>query len=282
MTEHFYTSIANHYQHIFPFNPMQIEFLRQVLPYKGARVLDVGCAIGDLSFALTHFGFPTWAFDSDNQMIEIAQNTKTEDAMFPVFEQLDMRIIDQRYPESYFDSVICFGNTLVHLLNYDDILQFFRATYKVLSPEGKLTIQILNYHHIHDHQVKILPTIDNDYIRFERSYEFGKNTEMIDFNTKLTIKLSGQEIKNSVKLYAIRQKKLQELLEMVGFGFIEYFGNFNGEPLKDNSLPLIVNCQKNEIGSSSASESDKRIVKSEGRHQQWNPHRDVNKRKVFS
>lgn len=244
MNEHFYTSIAQYYPHIFPFNPLQISFLRNVLPYNGARVLDVGCAIGDLSFALTHFGFPTWAFDMDSQMIEIAQNTKAEDAMFPVFEQLDMRLTDQRYPESYFDTVVCFGNTLVHLLNDDDIRQFFRATYNVLSPEGKLSIQILNYQHILDHQVKTLPLIDNDYVRFERSYEFGENDDLIDFNTKLTIKSSGQEIKNSVKLYAIRQNKLQELLEEAGFGFIEYFGNFNGEPLKDNSLPLIVNCQK--------------------------------------
>lgn len=80
----FYTSIAPNYQHIFPFNPSQIEFLKQVLPYNGAKVLDVGCATGDLSFALTHFGFPTWAFDFDAQMVEIAKNTKEEGAFFPI------------------------------------------------------------------------------------------------------------------------------------------------------------------------------------------------------
>ena len=244
MSTQFYTSIAKYYQHIFPFNPAQVNFLKQVLPYNGAKILDVGCAIGDLSFALTHFGFPTWAFDYDAQMIEMAQNTKTEDTMFPVFEQLDMRLIAERYPENYFNTVICFGNTLVHLLTDEDILTFLNSAYKVLAPEGKLTIQILNYQYILDNQIKSLPLIDNEHIRFERNYEFEKGSELISFITKLTVKSTGEEIGNSVKLYAIRKNEIHKFLEESGFKSIEYFGNFNGEPLQENSLPLIFTCQK--------------------------------------
>lgn len=245
MSSPFYTSIAPHYQYIFPFNPVQIGFLRHVLPYNGARVLDVGCATGDLAFALTHFGFPTWAFDFDAQMVQIAQKTKSEEAMFPVFEQLDMRQIDERFPEAYFDTVICFGNTLVHLLSDDDIRKFIQSAFKVLSPEGKLTIQILNYQYILENQIKSLPLIDSEHISFERNYEFGDESGLIDFNTKLTVKSTGQEIKNSTKLYAIRPDKLQELLEEAGFSAIEFFGSFNREPITAASLPLVLSCQKN-------------------------------------
>ena len=244
MSSQFYTSIAPHYQYIFPFNPAQIEFLKHVLPYNGARVLDVGCATGDLAFALTHFGFPTWAFDFDVQMVQIAKQTKTEEAMFPVFEQMDMRQIDERFPESYFDTVICFGNTLVHLLNDDDIRKFVRSAFKVLLPEGKLAIQILNYQYILENQIKSLPLIDNEYIRFERNYEFESDSELIDFNTKLTIKSTGQEIINSAKLYAIQQCKLQNILEEAGFSAIQFFGNFNRQPLTASSVPLVLTCQK--------------------------------------
>ncbi|MDP3434513.1 MAG: class I SAM-dependent methyltransferase [Bacteroidota bacterium] len=244
MSEHFYTSIAKYYQQIFPFSPAQISFLKQVLPYNGAKVLDVGCATGELSFALTRFGFPIWAFDFDAEMIEMAQNTKEEDTMFPVFEQLDMRLIEEHYPKSFFNTIICFGNTLVHLLTDDDILKFAKGAYKLLSPEGKLTIQILNYQFILDDQIKSLPLIDNEHISFERNYAFDGDSDLIDFNTKLTVKSTGQEIANSVKLYAIRQNKLQELLEEAGFGSFEYFGSFKAEPLTKTSLPLIVTCQK--------------------------------------
>ena len=70
MSEHFYTSISKYYQHIFPANPEQIRFLSRILPYNGVKVLDVGCATGDLSFALTRFGFPIWAFDFDAVMMQ--------------------------------------------------------------------------------------------------------------------------------------------------------------------------------------------------------------------
>lgn len=244
MSAHFYTSIANQYHHIFPDNSVQINFLKRIFPYNGAKVLDVGCAIGNLSFALSQLGFPVWAFDFDAQMIEIAQSKKPEDSMFPVFAQLDMRNVGQHYPALFFHTVICFGNTLVHLLSDHDIRQFIQAAHQVLSPEGKLTIQILNYQHIIDNQIKTLPLIDNEHIRFERNYEFSQTSDLIDFKTRLTIKSTGQEIANSVQLYPIRKNKLQELLEEAGFGAFEFFGNFSEEAFRDNSLTLIVSCQK--------------------------------------
>lgn len=244
MSSQFYTSIAPHYQHIFPFNPAQIEFLQHVLPYNGARVLDVGCATGELTFALTHFGFPTWAFDYDAQMIQIAQKNKAEDAMFPVFEQMDMLTISERYPESYFDTVVCFGNTLVHLQSYTEIQKFIESAYQVLFSEGKLTIQILNYQNIVDNQITELPLIDNENVQFERKYVFTEGSDLIDFNTKLTVKATGQEIVNRTKLLPIKKDKLHDLLLQAGFTSVEFHGSFKREPLTESSLPLIATCVK--------------------------------------
>lgn len=246
MSSHFYTSIAPYYQHIFPFNPAQIDFLRNILPYNGARVLDVGCATGELALALTHFGFPTWAFDYDAQMVEMAQAAKHEEAMFPVFEQLDMRAIDQRFPESYFDTIICFGNTLVHLQSDDDILKFATAAYKLLENSGTLAIQILNYDYILREKIQSLPLIENDFVRFERNYQFSESSHLIDFNTRLTVKSTGIEIVNSVKLNPITKEKLQFLLEKSGFTALKFFGSFQSGDLKESSLPLVVVGQKNE------------------------------------
>lgn len=244
MSSEFYSSIASYYEQIFPANPAQIEFLRHVLPYNGAKILDVGCATGDLSFALTQFGFPVWAFDYDPLMVEKAKQKKQEDLMFPVFEQLDMLKIGERYPESYFETVICFGNTLVHLLADEDVESFFKAAFKVLAPEGKLTLQILNYDHILGKQISSLPLIDNEHIRFERNYTFFDNSNLIDFNTKLTVKSTGQEIHNSVKLNPIKKEKLIEMMEKAGFSQFELHGSFKRTSLQENDLPLIVTSLK--------------------------------------
>lgn len=240
----FYTSIAPYYQHIFPFNPDQIEFLRNVLPYNGAKVLDVGCATGELAFALTHFGFPTWAFDFDPYMVQLAQRNKGEDEMFPVLEQLDMKQIGDHFPEAYFDTVICFGNTLVHLLSAEEVQQFISGAFQVLAPEGTLAIQILNYDYILENQVRSLPLIDNEEVRFERTYNFKEDSARIDFNTKLTVKSTGLELENTAPLRAIRKNEIRNYLEQAGFVQIEFYGNFKAEPLTTNSLPLIVTATK--------------------------------------
>lgn len=244
MSQQFYTSIAKYYPYIFPLNPSQVRFLSTILPYNGARVLDVGCGTGDLAFALSRFGFPIWAIDFDGEMISMAQQAKSEDTIFPLFEQMDMRQIDQHYPEAFFDTIICFGNTVVHLLNDEDILQFLGAVYRTLASDGSFTLQILNYNHILQNNIKSLPLIDNEHITFERKYEYSNASELIDFNTRLTVKSTGHVIENSVKLNALRQEKLEELLHQAGFQNLKYFGNFEGEALQPNSLPLIVTCNR--------------------------------------
>jgi 2-polyprenyl-3-methyl-5-hydroxy-6-metoxy-1,4-benzoquinol methylase len=244
MSQQFYTSIAKYYPQIFPLNPSQVRFLSTILPYNGARVLDVGCGAGDLAFALSKFGFPIWAIDFDAEMIEMAQHAKSEDTIFPLFEQIDMRQIDQHYPEAFFDTIICFGNTVVHLLNDEDILQFLSAVHRTLAPDGSFTLQLLNYNHILQNNIKSLPLIDNEHITFERKYEYSDASELIDFNTRLTVKATGQVIENSVKLNLLRQEKLEGLLHKAGFQNLKYFGNFEGEALLPNSLPLIVTCNR--------------------------------------
>ena len=244
MSIQFYTSIAKYYQHIFPLNPAQIKFLSTVLPYNGARVLDIGCATGDLSFALARFGFPTWGIDNDAQMIEQAENAKSEDNIFPIFEQLDMRFFDQHYPAAFFDTIICFGNTLVHLLNDDDIRQFLAAANKTLAHDGTLTIQLLNYNYILNNNIKYLPLIENDQVSFERKYAYADIDRLISFNTHLTIKSTGQIIENTLMLNPLRQEKLDTLLQEAGFDRMKYFGSFDGADLQANSLPLIVTCSK--------------------------------------
>lgn len=244
MSQQFYTSIAKYYPHIFPLNPSQVRFLSTILPYNGARVLDVGCAAGELAFALSRFGFPIWAIDIDAEMIEMAQQAKSEDTIFPLFEQIDMRLFDQHYPEAFFDTIICFGNTMVHLLNEEDIHQFLAAVYRTLAPDGTFTLQLLNYNHILRNNIKSLPLIDNEHITFERKYEYTETPELIGFNTRLTVKSTGQVIENSVKLNALGQEKLEGLLKEAGFDNIRYFGNFEGDPLQSNNLPLILTSNK--------------------------------------
>ena len=150
---------------------------------------------------------------------------------------MDMQNIKNFFEANTFDSVLCFGNTLVHLTTLSEIEDFCRQARFVLRDNAKFLIQMLNYDYILNHNITKLPLIENNNISFERYYEYNK---LISFKTILTIKKSGKTIENVIYLYPLRKQELGIILKNVGFRDVSYYGDFNKRALEEKSLPLVV------------------------------------------
>jgi len=242
----FYQSISAYYDYIFPLNQAQLAFIGRFIQGDNLKLLDVGCSTGSLAIELARNGSQVWAFDFDDEMVSLAEQKKISLGLieFPVFSQSDMRLIEQNYPARFFDAVTCFGNTIVHLINNEEISLFLNGAYMVLKPGGKLLLQLLNYESILKDKPASLPLIENEQVRFDRFYEFPGHLEWINFITRLEVKQNGQIIENNVKLYPLTKEKLDTLLLQSGFREIQFFGSFKGEPLQKDSLPLVVSATK--------------------------------------
>ena len=236
----FYQSIHQFYDNIFPYNEQQLRFVESQSKGKG-KMLDVGCGTGSLAINMAKNGFDVTAIDLEVEMIEIAKNKST--TQNPVFKVANMLNIDQFFPCNHFDVITCFGNTLVHLTDNNDVVKFLLHVNRLLKPEGKFLLQILNYEYILQNNITQLPVIENDTIRFIREYVF-LNTGYIEFRTSLFIKENAQTINNTVVLNPIKSIPLIELLEKRNFRKIDLFGNFSGSALTFDSLPLIISSIK--------------------------------------
>lgn len=234
----FYQSIAEHYEQIFPLNKAQITFVKESFHgAKKSRLLDIGCGTGSLSIALSKLFETVTAIDLDESMIEKALQKKHKGIDFSILNMLDIK---QTFGMQTFDAIICFGNTLVHLDGPESILEFYMQCKKLLKPNGKLLFQLINYDNIIDNNIQNLPTIENNTIKFIRNYNYRLAENIIDFETILTIKENGQQIKNTIQLYPLRQSEIDALLQKAGFSEWTYFGNFKRDMLSGNSLPLVV------------------------------------------
>ncbi|WP_421919046.1 class I SAM-dependent methyltransferase [Marinifilum sp.] len=237
----FYESISKYYQYIFPLNNMQVDFIEK--SHQQAKdqlsVLDIGCAIGDLSLKLAESCQKVIGIDLDKGMIDqaIAKGKKFKNLDFHLQNMLEL---ESAFGANSFDIIACFGNTLVHLNSYEEVLQFFRNAKSVLKKDGKLLFQIINYDRIIDQNIDHLPTIENGIIKFERKYKYHSSLGKVDFETTLSIKESNQCIQNCIALLALRKSKIEKLLRKEGFTNISFFGNFKRENHIENSLPLIV------------------------------------------
>jgi len=237
----FYKSISEHYDDIFPYKPIQLDFVRNSCGKSSEkRVLDVGCGTGSLSIALApHFNEVT-GIDPDETMLELANEKSDEqhaNISFYPYGMLDLNKHDQL---KGVDAVLCFGNTLVHLDSADEIMAFLEQAKKILKPGGKLLIQIINYDRIFEQKVSGLPTIENDRIKFVRHYHYDDSESFLDFETILSVKSSREEIRNQIRLFPVRKDDLNEMLLQAGFGDIRFYGNLKRDAYHSDSIPLVL------------------------------------------
>jgi 2-polyprenyl-3-methyl-5-hydroxy-6-metoxy-1,4-benzoquinol methylase len=235
----FYEDIAGYYDYIFPFNKTQIQFVKGSLkePHLNKRILDVGCGTGDLAIALSEAGFAVAGMDFDPVMLQKAEDKITDSSV--ALTRMDMRNISDYCNTSTLDAVICFGNTLVHLSSIQEIARLCKDVKQILKQNGKFLIQILNYDHIIDHNIRSLPLVDNQFVTFERTYEYDAGKNIIAFKTTLTIKETSKKIINKVYLFPIRKDELYLCLRNSGFSDISFYSDFDRSILKVDSLPLV-------------------------------------------
>ncbi len=236
----FFESIADYYDLIFPFRPVQASFIRRRMkefpgPDEKKRILDAGCGTGALAAEIGREGFPVTGIDFDEEMVARARERGGAD-----FRRLDMRRVDTEFEGEVFHGIFCFGNTLVHLTDPGDIADFIRKAVSLLVSGGRTGIQIINYDRILDRDVRGLPTIETDYIRFQRDYHRDETTGLIDFHTVLMVKASGLTMENTVPLYPLRREELLRYMDRAGLHDIEEYGGFDETPFTPDSIPLIV------------------------------------------
>ena len=177
--------------------------------------------------------------DLDDTMLSAARKEvgKVENVEF---QHLNMMEITQRFGPAAFNTILCFGNTLVHLENLEEISGFIKQTKSVLKRDGKLLIQIINYDRILDLHIPSLPTLETDEIRFVRNYHYLKDLHLIEFETILTLKSTGKQIHNKIHLIPIRKAELESILLDAGFTATHFFGNFKRDPLLAESIPMVI------------------------------------------
>ncbi|PLX17144.1 MAG: hypothetical protein C0599_14135 [Salinivirgaceae bacterium] len=238
----FYTSIAKYYDYIFPLKNPAFAFTKSLIDKK-MSILDAGCATGSLSIALSPYCHKIKGIDLDSEMIKMAQ-IKATNYSNTTFEEGDLLnfLVDNQ--ENDYDLIICYGNTLVHILALEDISNFLGQVFKLLKSGGRISIQILNYNYILNENITSLPTIENEHIRFIRNYNFKANLQLIDFNTELILKETKERIKNTTELIAIKPDELKSLLIKTGYKNIEMYSSFKRETYNNKELPLIVTAEK--------------------------------------
>ncbi len=234
----FYSSISEHYHEIFPYNPAQLKFVeRNCDGLAGKKILDIGCATGELAFQLATAGAEVTGIDLNEDLLQRAESEKQHPNL--TFQKGDMLKLEDDFIGRQFDVVLCFGNTLVHLPSAGHVKGMMDGVRQVLKPGGLLLLQILNYDFILSEPVTELPLIETGNIKFIRKYGSEPGSLLIEFKTELHLKKDGKVISNKTPLLPLKSHELLDLLGDSAFEKSSLYSNFNEEKYGGKHLPLV-------------------------------------------
>ena len=238
-----YETIAESYDEIFPLKLARVEFIESFLE-KNLKVLDIGCATGELALTLEQKGHHLVGIDLDEKMIALAREKTKNQGLNTEFFTKDMTRIGDDFIPASFDAVLCFGNTLVHLENPDKIKEVFMGIHKILKNGGILMVQVVNYDRILSEKIKELPLLESKNFTFRREYHYDQPDHHLQFLTRLTIKKNGKIINSSEILYPLTSRELKGALEHAEFSKLQFFGSEGKALYNKNSPALIAVAQK--------------------------------------
>lgn len=149
-TEQFYQRLAERHRLFYAdwdgFVRREGAWLDALLRPLGAhRVLDCTCGVGTQAIALALHGYQVTATDLSEANLAEAQRLADELGVPVLWQQADVRWLDEGDLDGPFDAVISLGNSLPHLLTEEDMLAALRQMTRQARPGGLVLVGQRNW-----------------------------------------------------------------------------------------------------------------------------------------
>lgn len=236
----FYDLMAERYEELFPQSKSQGEYLLAKAGPSPARIVDAGCATGEVCRFLHQKGYTVSGFDPDRKMIDLAQKHPQAEGI--PFHCCGLENLNDYYPENSADLILVLGNVLPHILNRDTRREALAMLYAAMAPEGSVLFQVLNYQAILHKRPIELPLIRTDACTFHRIYDFSEYaaTGFISFSTVLENRRTGAKTRARINLLPLQREQIETELMESGFREIRITGEFSDKPPKGNDAFIMI------------------------------------------
>jgi len=236
--------------------PFLLEIIQSAAPEKGrpARVLDAACGTGMHAIALAKINNHVSGADISKEMIRVAKENAHAAQLDVEFKTAGFGKLTETFGSSSsypFDSIICLGNSLPHLLSPEAILDALTDMAKCLRPCGLILLQNRNFDAVMAEKNRWLGAQSHKEGTHEwlflRFYDFDPDG-LITFNI---IRLFRDGIGpwkqnlSTTRLFPLKQDVFIPLLGKAGFHQISCFGQMgSGAFDRMNSGNLVITAVK--------------------------------------
>lgn len=236
----FYNDIAEQYDEMIPLEKQiqnKIDFIRTLSLESGKTAADIGAGSGADSIALAKSGLNVTAFEPSSQMLEQAkENFKKHNVKVEIYNRKVVEI-DKSFFNS-FDYIFSLGNTFANI-SQDEIEESINQILKLLKPNGKAVLQILNYTSVLEQKERIVNITESDNKQFIRFYDFCN--EKVFFNVLSFDKKNSSDKKLfTTEIFPYTKDFLDDLLTEIGITKTKYYGNVNLDKFDYDKSPNLI------------------------------------------
>ena len=211
----------------------------------GSRLLDLGCGSGEHDRFLAGRGAHVIGVDRSEDMLRAAREAAAGDGRLRYVEA-DIAALPDAVA-GRFDGALCLGNTLVHLLDLEQVRGFFRGVGTRLRDGGRLLLQILNYEAIVAEKRRAFPPAlqpgdDGEELAFLRFLDH-REPGFVEFESVVLARRDDAD----TRLVMARRSRLRAWTraELVAIAEAEVgataaYGTIEGEPFDPRHSPDLV------------------------------------------
>lgn len=216
-------------------------------PEKTTHVLDSACGTGMHAIALAQKGYHVSGADLSAGMVVKARANAGSANQMVRFEQAGFGELSKTFGIASFDTILCLGNSLPHILNAHSLLVALNDFASCLRPGGLVIIQNRNFDSVMARKERwqepqAYQEQEREWI-FLRFYDYLADGN-IDFNI-VTLRREGhggwKQETTSTRLWPILQAELTMALTNAEFEAIQAYGDLSGtafDRLKSGNLVI--------------------------------------------
>ena len=227
----------------------ELPFIISSISKKGdVRVLDIACGSGRHAIALAEEGMTVHGFDNSQSMITTAESLANELEIEIDFRVGDMQEVSQMYDEQ-FNLIICLGNSLALLPTMKKFSQMLESIYQMLTEEGILIFQTLNFEAVEEQGIRFMPSKtgllpSGEEVTFSRflDYTQGDPERASLVLSYLVESLDSKPIVQTQEVLRITYPRVEQSLLEAGFKTYEVFSDYAKTPFQREFDRNIIVC----------------------------------------
>ena len=209
----------------------QIEALLQLHPPR--RILDLPCGQGRHAIELARRGYEVTGVDLSSYMLGVARERADAGGVRVRWLAGDMR---QPLPSETFDLVLNLFTSFGYFADEADDRRVVRAAASMLEPGGRFLLEVINGDRvIGNFQEREWFTVGQIAVMERRSLDVPARRMVVERTVSST---NGEDTSvHAVRLYS--GPAVKTMLDAVGFGCVELYGDWDGAPLTPESLRVL-------------------------------------------